>query len=88
MKQFAPDDPNVYLTTDEVRARYGRVSVGPDGKPRFERSRMWIRRRQMLDSFPKATHFGTSPINFYRVAEIAAWEATHDAGAREVRSSS
>jgi hypothetical protein len=68
-------DPNEYLTTDQVRGRYGRVSVGPDGKTRFERSHMWIRRRQERDGFPKAIHFGSSPINFYRVADVVAWEA-------------
>jgi predicted DNA-binding transcriptional regulator AlpA len=66
MKQFAPEPSQpVYLSTDQLLARYGGVS------------RMWIHRRQKRDGFPPAVHFGSSPTNFYPLAKVEAWEAAN-----------
>ena len=67
----------VYLTTDQVLARYGGVTHDAEGKATFERSRMWIQRRQEKDGFPQAVHFGSSPINHYILAEVEAWDAAN-----------
>lgn len=67
----------LYLTTDAVRARYGTVTIGPDGKPKFQRSRMWIDRRRKLAGFPEPIHFGASPTNYWVLAEVEAWDAAN-----------
>jgi predicted DNA-binding transcriptional regulator AlpA len=75
MTQFAPEPSQpVYLTTDALLARYGGVS------------RMWIHRRQKKDGFPKAVHLGSSPTNFYPVADLDGWDAArmHSATNRAV----
>jgi predicted DNA-binding transcriptional regulator AlpA len=73
-KAAEPSQP-VYLSTDQVLARYGGVS------------RMWIHRRQKRDGFPKAIHFGSSPVNYWRLTEVRAWEKAtgHDRPNRRVR---
>jgi hypothetical protein len=78
--------PHRYLTTNGVRQRYGTVTV-VDGRPKYERSRMWISRRQKLDGFPQAVHLGeTSKLNHYLVDELDAWDAANLSRTRAVRS--
>ena len=55
--------PKVYLTSTQLRARYG------------GRSHMWIERRLKADpNFPKPTTFGTGRLRFWDLDEVEAYE--------------
>jgi predicted DNA-binding transcriptional regulator AlpA len=50
-----------YLTSTEVRARYGV-------------SRMWVHRKITLAGFPRGVHLGGGKLLFWRLDEVERWE--------------